>query len=83
MEWKTREAVPPEAIQASLMPAVTTQVPLAAKPNSPSLAFGMPDGLAFFQVSPASLVMITRNLPSTGSLIATPCRPSGNIARQS
>ena len=65
------------------MPAVTTQVPLAAKPNSPSLAFGMPDGSTFFQVSPASSVAITRNLPSTGSLIARPCTPSGNIARQS
>ena len=65
------------------MPAVTTQVPLAAKPNSPSLARGMPFGLTIFHVSPASLVVITRNFPSTGSLIATPCMPSGNIARQS
>ena len=65
------------------MPAVSTQVPLAANPNSPSLAFGIPAGLTFFQVSPASLVTITRNLPSTGSLIASPCIPSGNIARQS
>ena len=65
------------------MPAVTAQVPLAAKPNSPSFAFGMPAGSAFFQVSPAFLVTMIRNLPSTGSLIANPCSPSGNIARQS
>ena len=65
------------------MPAVTTQVPLAAKPNSPSLAFGMPAALTFFQVSPASSVTITRNFPSTGSLMARPCVPSGNMARQS
>ena len=40
--WKTRAAVPPPAIQASCSPAVTRQVPLAAKPNSPSSAGGIP-----------------------------------------
>ena len=65
------------------MPAVTRQVPLAAKPNSPSTALGIPLRETTDQVLPPSSVRMIRNLPSTGSLIARPWTPSGYIAMQS
>ena len=81
-EWNTRAAAPPPAIQASSLPAVTRQVPLAAKPNSPSSAGGMPAPGRFAHDRPPSLVTRIRNFPFTGSLIASPCRRSQKL-RQS
>ena len=74
--WKTRAAVPPLAIQASALPAVIRQVPLAAKPNSPSIAGGIPAGLRVVHDRPPLLVVMTRNFPCTGSLMAIPWRRS-------
>jgi hypothetical protein len=58
-------------------------VPLAAKPNSPSTAAGIPAGSTSCQEAPESRVSMIRNFPSTGSLIATPYFPPGQNARQS
>ena len=76
MVWKTRAAAPPLAIQASWSPAVTRQVPLAAKPNSPSSAGGIPDRARLVHDRPPLLVAMIRNFPCTGSLIAIPWRRS-------
>ena len=43
----------------------------------------MPAGSTTDQVAPPSVVSMIRNFPSTGSLIASPRLPPGNIAMQS
>jgi hypothetical protein len=82
-EWKTREAPPPLPNQASRAPLVTRQVPLAANPNSPATAGGMPRLDSTRQERPQSSVAAIRNLPSTGSLIASPRRPPSKKSMQS
>ena len=58
-EWKIRDALPPEASQTSRPPAVTRQVPLAAKPNSPSNAAGIPAGSTKLVEGPEALAYNT------------------------
>ena len=66
-EWKTRETTsPPVPNQASRPPAVSRHVPLAAKPNSPGSASGMPLEGRSCQLSPPSLVERIWNLPADG-----------------
>ena len=76
LEWKIRDAAPPEAKYACRS-MIVRQVPLAAKPNSPSTAGGIPVRLTTSQDFPRSVVRRIRNLPSTGSLIARPFLPPG------
>ena len=74
-----------------MFPVEVAQVPLAANPNSPSSASGIPDVGASAHVRPALLVTAIWNFPSTGSPITTPCRrsiivmqsknPSGSMPR--
>ena len=58
-----------------------TQVPLAAKPNSPSSAGGIPAPGRFSQDRPPFLVTRIRNFPCTGSLMASPCRRSQKLTQ--
>jgi hypothetical protein len=78
-----RAAPPPDASHAWRAPAVTRQVPLAANPNSPGLAAGMPFESTTCHEAPRSWVAMIRNFPLTGSLIASPCLPPGHMAMQS
>ncbi|WP_162689138.1 hypothetical protein [Streptomyces sp. ICC1] len=70
------------ASQTSRDPAATRHWPLAAKPASPGSASGIPVFGSTRQLRPPSSVDRMRNFPSTGSLIASPCRESKKV-RQS
>ncbi|GAA1425637.1 hypothetical protein GCM10009601_33000 [Streptomyces thermospinosisporus] len=82
-ECSTRaRSAPPVASQTSFGPAETRHWPPAAKPASPSGAGGMPSSGSTVQDRPPSRVDRMRNRPSTGSLMASPCRRSKKV-RQS
>src|SRR3954451_21605355 len=81
-EVNTREVAPPPEAKKARPPDETRQVPLAAKANSPSRAGGMPAGEVTRHERPPSEVARMRNLPSTGSDRARPCRASTKV-RQS
>src|SRR4051812_38052016 len=80
-EEKTRDEAPPPVANHALPADETRQVPLAANANSPSSAGGMPAGGRTCQVRPPSAVARMRNLPSTGSDSASPCRRSRNVTQ--
>src|ERR1700755_1893897 len=75
----TRDELPPPVAKYARPPAETRHVPLAAKANSPVSAGGIPTGGRTFQLRPPSDVARMRNLPSTGSDSANPCRALTNV----
>src|SRR5262245_47903756 len=78
VEWNTRAAEPPVAIQASSLPATAMLLPLAANAASSGSAPGMLARGISLQCAPPSVVRITKKRPSTGSLKAIPLFASQN-----